>query len=1269
MRRTSSLIACFSGVAFAILAAGSSPSLGASTKPVEAKKNEKITICHATGNGGYVSITISINGLNGHNGHDEDIIPPHGSDPGRNWDEEGQATWENGCVPPPPPTPPKYPIGVFASTACGNDGTYDATFGYTSENDVEVSIPIGPDNLVAPGRQDQGQPTAFQPGTVASAFTVTRIPGAVTGSWTVRYGGEARSVTVSRPTNCGEPPRPPAPVTVSVSCVDKGATTYTARFGYVNPGVATVSVPTGPANGFSPAPVNRGQPIAFEPGADPAAVEVSGISNGTTLAWTVKSGGETSRATASDAFPTRCTEPLPPEPEPIGIFVTCVDAGPSTFTATFGYVNPNGASMTVPVGADNRLSPAPEDRGQPTTFIPGRVDTAFTVSAVPNGTNLVWTLNGRTATAGSSFTTNCTEQPPTPPTETDQPIGVFVDCVDPHGATYDATFGYQNDNRSAVSIPVGSANAFAPTPEGRGQVTQFQPGNVQAAFTVEGIPRATALMWSVTHAGATRTATASNTFEQRCAGQPVSPEPIGLYACVTPRGSGYDITFGYVNENPVAVSIPVGLSNGVLPAPVDRGQPTLFVPGSVPNAFTVKGVPAGGRVVWRVAHNGTKLLVVSASHPVRCGATPPTPPVQVFPLCALKQGSTYVAAFGYLNSGTATIRVRRGAQNTVSPADARRRPARGVPPRPHGDCVRDPRRAPRSEGVLDSRDRGSDGHGYGVIGARRLPHDRRRQQRPLDLEDRHAPTGRGRRPGRIPDRRAQRGNEPCCKRDRRRPPTGRRRRGDVRNDLTRHVPDPAERSHRHTRRLPSRHRGAERQRADPRGGTGRQHRVFPRRRRRPRPRPAAATPPTTSHRPPSPSPPRTARHPPHRSRGEPDKTLPSALPCRRTREGASPDRWPKKRLEQGNAGAGTRTQTARRPPDFKSGAYDQFRHPGNKAECKRGERGGVKLSSESSTRRARSWIGCHSGRLGSSPSPGICSLHDLQFVEMAVRVRTTWCVRVVLRPAGCVLCLALLVAGCGNASTVRLSENSPQHAYPAGLGQRRLSIATVPRRLHIAPVRCVAAVAPVGSSSVAYAAYVTKEAVIREAPRDRSPVVGRLGRLNKHGFREVLAVIGIHSGVRCTPDWYHVELSILPNGTTGWVRASAVRTYRARSRIVIDVSQRRLRLFRSGKLAFETPVAVGAAATPTPLGRYFVNERYVLPDAGGPFGPDALGISAHSNALEHVWVEDGPIGIHGTNEPWSIGRAASHGCIRVGNDVMRRLFPLAPAGTPVVIEN
>ena len=255
----------------------------------------------------------------------------------------------------------------------------------------------------------------------------------------------------------------------------------------------------------------------------------------------------------------------------------------------------------------------------------------------------------------------------------------------------------------------------------------------------------------------------------------------------------------------------------------------------------------------------------------------------------------------------------------------------------------------------------------------------------------------------------------------------------------------------------------------------------------------------------------------------------------------------------------------------------------------------------------------------------------------------------------------------GPAAQARLSEGSRQAAYSAGLGAIAPAAIPVSRRVAQTPARCRETTSAVGSARLAYAALVTQNAVIRRAPQAGSPVVTRLGRLNVNGLRQVLGVIGTHSSAACTTDWYRVQLAVVPNGTTGWVRAWAVRTYRVRSRIVVDLSERRLRLYRSGQLALETPVAVGASATPTPRGRYFVNERYALPDASGPFGPAALGISAHSDVLRAVWVEDGPIGIHGTNEPWSIGRAASHGCIRVANDVMRRLFRFAPAGTPIVV--
>jgi lipoprotein-anchoring transpeptidase ErfK/SrfK len=107
-------------------------------------------------------------------------------------------------------------------------------------------------------------------------------------------------------------------------------------------------------------------------------------------------------------------------------------------------------------------------------------------------------------------------------------------------------------------------------------------------------------------------------------------------------------------------------------------------------------------------------------------------------------------------------------------------------------------------------------------------------------------------------------------------------------------------------------------------------------------------------------------------------------------------------------------------------------------------------------------------------------------------------------------------------------------------------------------------------------------------------------------------------------------------------------------------------LLRRGHAVLRTPAAVGAPGTPTPLGRYYANQRLIPSNPGGPFGPAAIGVSAFSDVLTG-WAQGGPIGIHGTNEPWSIGRAVSNGCIRVPNAVMRRLFAAVPTGTPVII--
>jgi lipoprotein-anchoring transpeptidase ErfK/SrfK len=118
--------------------------------------------------------------------------------------------------------------------------------------------------------------------------------------------------------------------------------------------------------------------------------------------------------------------------------------------------------------------------------------------------------------------------------------------------------------------------------------------------------------------------------------------------------------------------------------------------------------------------------------------------------------------------------------------------------------------------------------------------------------------------------------------------------------------------------------------------------------------------------------------------------------------------------------------------------------------------------------------------------------------------------------------------------------------------------------------------------------------------------------------------------------------------------------------VLVDLSARRLRLFRDGRPILRATVAVGAPSTPTPTGSFYVDQRLVPADPRGPFGPGAVGVSAFSNVLTG-WTQGGPIAIHGTDEPWSIGHAASNGCIRVRNSILRRIFAVALPGTPVVV--
>jgi len=130
-----------------------------------------------------------------------------------------------------------------------------------------------------------------------------------------------------------------------------------------------------------------------------------------------------------------------------------------------------------------------------------------------------------------------------------------------------------------------------------------------------------------------------------------------------------------------------------------------------------------------------------------------------------------------------------------------------------------------------------------------------------------------------------------------------------------------------------------------------------------------------------------------------------------------------------------------------------------------------------------------------------------------------------------------------------------------------------------------------------------------------------------------------------------------------------------RTVITIDKKNFKVRLFKNLKFSKSYGVAVGQPAYPTPSGRFSITTKQVNPVwsvpnspwAGELQGTTVAGGSA-ANPLRARWmgIING-IGIHGTNEGYSIGKRASHGCIRMRVADVIALYKRVPVGTPVLI--
>jgi len=123
---------------------------------------------------------------------------------------------------------------------------------------------------------------------------------------------------------------------------------------------------------------------------------------------------------------------------------------------------------------------------------------------------------------------------------------------------------------------------------------------------------------------------------------------------------------------------------------------------------------------------------------------------------------------------------------------------------------------------------------------------------------------------------------------------------------------------------------------------------------------------------------------------------------------------------------------------------------------------------------------------------------------------------------------------------------------------------------------------------------------------------------------------------------------------------------RTKRTVVVSVLDRKLAVLEDGDVIATFPVAVGAESSPSPTGEFQIVSRVSNPTY---YKPGTVIPSGKDNPVGTRWVglSQKGYGIHGTNAPRSIGHAASHGCIRLRNRDMEKLFTMLRVGDVVQI--
>lgn len=200
---------------------------------------------------------------------------------------------------------------------------------------------------------------------------------------------------------------------------------------------------------------------------------------------------------------------------------------------------------------------------------------------------------------------------------------------------------------------------------------------------------------------------------------------------------------------------------------------------------------------------------------------------------------------------------------------------------------------------------------------------------------------------------------------------------------------------------------------------------------------------------------------------------------------------------------------------------------------------------------------------------------------------------------------------------------------------------------------------------VTYWAHAVARAPVRRRHDGHSNGIVRLHFDTEDHFREVYLVLARFVDAD-GHKWLRIRLPMRPNGRVGWVRRRALgRLHLVRTFMEVDRRRLRARLFRRGRVIWRASVGIGRPGASTPPGNFWIREKFRVRASGTIYGPYAFGTADYSRLSD--WPRGGVVGVHGTNEPGLIPGRPSHGCIRLRNSKIRRLWRRMPIGTPLHI--